>query len=468
MSSTSRLTAEQLKNDILRFFAFEPYKRQSVLIDGLARYCTAYGPRDVFLLNGYAGSGKTSVIGALVKALSLNKRKTVILAPTGRAAKVASIFSGSRTSTIHRRIFKADSPEPVSHVSLAPNNSRDTIFIVDEASLITDGGGQGQGLLQQLIRYVYSGNNCTMILLGDIAQLPPIGQSVAPAMSVERLRQLGLSPYYYTLDVTARQTAGSGILYNATAIRHLIFDKNAHLRPTVYTAGFEDVKVVDGYDLADCLSSSWASVGIDETIIITRSNKRANQYNQAIRSQVMMAEEPLQQGERLMVSKNDYYWSGLNHLPALIANGDIVNVCWVGRTEKMYGRYFTDVEVTIGSDEQRIGAKLMLRSLMVDTPAVSREEMDALYNMVLSEQEGTMTEKIMSALQDPYYNALQAKYGYCVTCHKSQGGQWKYVYIDMAGIAPDAIDETFYRWLYTAITRATERVYFINPTIPVE
>lgn len=462
------MTAEDLKEATLKFFPFDAYPQQLALIEGLARFCIGYAPRDIFLLNGYAGSGKTSIIGALVRALESFRRKTVILAPTGRAAKVASNLSANKASTIHKRIFRADSPEPATHFTIAPNNSRDTIFIVDEASLITDTGTAGQGLLQQLIRYVYSGSNCTMILLGDIAQLPPIGQTTPPAMSEDRLRRLGLSPYSFTLDATFRQTSGSGILFNATAIRHLIFNKDKRLIPTLYNTAFDDVSVVSGNELPDTLATSWSEVGVDETIIITRSNKRANQYNMAIRNQVMMSEEPLQQGERLIVSKNDYYWSKINNLPSLIANGDIINVCWVGRTEKMYGRYFTDIEFTLGNSSQRIGSKLMLRSLMTEGPSIPLEEMDAFYNLVLGEQEGTMTERIMNALQDPYYNALQAKYGYCITCHKSQGGQWKHVYIDMAGIAPDAIDETFFRWLYTAVTRATEKVFFINPTIAVE
>lgn len=467
MSTDNILTAEKLRDSILEFFPFEPYPQQNALIEGLARFCTGYSSNDVFLLNGYAGSGKTSIIGALIKALTLHKRKSVTLAPTGRAAKVASGFSGGKSSTIHRRIFKADSPEPIAHVTLAPNNSRDTIFIIDEASLITDTGSRGQGLLQQLIRYVYSGHNCTMILLGDIAQLPPIGQTYAPAMSEERLRQLGLRPYGYTLDVTVRQNAGSGILLNATAIRHLIFNKDNRVQPKIFRQGFEDVEVISSAELSDYLSTSWATAGVDETVIITRSNKRANKYNLAIRNQVMMADEPLQQGERLVVSKNDYYWSKINNLPMLIANGDIINVCWAGNMEKEYGRYFMDVEFTIGQSSQRIGAKLLMRSLMTEGPSIPREEMDKFYNVVLAEQEGTMTEQIMGALQDPYYNALQAKYGYCITCHKAQGGQWKHVYIDMAGIAPDGLDETFFRWLYTAVTRATEKVFFINPTIPV-
>lgn len=460
------VNAEELGNLLRLNLPFEPYRQQELLIGKLAEFCTGYGPRDVFLLNGYAGSGKTSIIGALVKAMTALKRKTVTLAPTGRAAKVAAGFSGGKASTIHRRIFRADSPEPMAATTLAPNRSADTIFIIDEASLITD--YSGHGLLQSLIRYVYSGRNCSMILLGDTAQLPPIGQDDAPALNEQRLRSLGLNPICHTLDVAVRQTAGSGILFNATAVRQCLGARSPGAGPRLYCSPFDDVRAIPANELADTLSTSWATAGVDETIIITRSNKRANRFNMAIRNLVMMAEEPLQQGDRIVISKNDYYWSKINKLDNLIANGDIATVCWTGKTEKMYGRYFMDVELTIGQNEQRIGAKLMLRSLMTEGPSIPREEMDQFYNMVLAEQEGSMTGQIMAALQDPYYNALQAKYGYCVTCHKAQGGQWRHVYIDMSSIPPEAIDESFVRWLYTAITRATEKVFFINPGIPIE
>lgn len=465
----ANVSPAQLETAVIANLPFVPYPQQSELIDVLSQYCIGYGPRDVFMLNGYAGSGKTSIIGALIRALASLGRHTVTLAPTGRAAKVAAGFSQGRASTIHRRIFRPESPEPGARYVLAPNNSTDTIFIVDEASLITDNPAAGASLLAQLIRYVYSGRNCTMILLGDIAQLPPVGQSDAPAMNPMRIKQLGLAPFTFTLGLTARQAGESGILANATYVRQLLLAPIAGMKPMLFARGFDDVRIVSNSELADELSTSWAEVGVDGTIIITRSNKRANQFNMAIRNTVMMAEEPLQQGDRLVIAKNDYFWSSRNKMRNLIANGDGAVVDWVGKTEKAYGRYFTDVELTFPPDEQRVGAKIMLRSLMADGPSLPEAELDKFYTLVLSEQEGVLSEKIKATLEDEYYNALQAKYGYCVTCHKAQGGQWNHVYIDMGGIDPQsASDEAFLRWLYTAVTRATERVYFISPTIPFD
>lgn len=460
---------DKLEGEILKNLPFKPYKQQEILIHQLAEYCTGYRPGDVYLLNGYAGSGKTSIIGALIKALAVIGKKSVTLAPTGRAAKVASGFSGGKASTIHRRIFRSDSPEPMSGVKLAHNFSTETIFIVDEASLITDAKLSSQSLLAQLIWYVYKGRDNTMILLGDIAQLPPVGQTGAPAMNTDRLKQLGLTPFTYTLDITARQSVGSGILFNATSTRMQLFKETRNeARPPLLLSPFDDIKAIPAAELADELSTSWATVGIDETIIITRSNKRANRFNSEIRNRVMMAEEPLQQGDRLVISKNDYYWSKINKLPNLLANGDTATVIWVGSAEKAYGRYFCDIELEIGQEPLRIGAKLMMRSLMTEGPSVDRGEMEKFYTLVLSRQEGTMTEQIHKALEDPYYNALQAKYGYCVTCHKAQGGQWKHVYIDMSGIDPADIDENYFRWFYTALTRATEKVFLINPPFRCE
>lgn len=460
------MKAPELLENILQQLPFPPTQLQYGLITGLADFVAEGAPYEVYLLNGYAGSGKTSVVGALVRALNAMKQKCVVLAPTGRAAKVASNLSGGQASTIHRRIYRPDSPEPGAKYMIAPNRSRDTLFIVDEASLITDSAATSQSLLAQLVRYVYSGEGCRMLLLGDIAQLPPVGQSEAPAMKPERLRQLGLHPIQFTLDEVIRQQAESGILYNATMAREMLLHPDAGLKPRITSRGFDDVKVISMRDLADELSTSYATVGQDDTIIITRSNKRANQYNMAIRNMVMMAEEPLQQGDRLVISRNDYYWSEINQLGSLIANGDMAEVAWVGRREKMYGRWFADVELIFPPSETRVGAKLMLRSLMTDGPGVPQEEMESLYAKVYAEkemqEEGTMTSRIKDALSDPYYNALHAKYGYCVTCHKAQGGQWKHVYIDIGGLPPDGLDATFWRWLYTAITRATEKVWFVK------
>lgn len=462
------INAPQLADDIISQLPFTPNELQLKLIAAISDFMASSDTRGIFLLNGYAGSGKTSIMGALIKALKNLKIKTATLAPTGRAAKVAANFSAGKSSTIHRRIFRPESDAPGSGYIPAPNNSRDTLFIVDEASLIQDSPSKGNSLLWQLLRYVYSAPGNKAIFVGDVAQLPPIGMEGAPAMNIERLSQIGLTPTSFTLDLPMRQAESGGILHNATNVRQLIFAPIAGMQAEIVTRGYEDVQVISSMELADCLSDSWAQVGVENSIIITRSNSRANRYNMAIRNMVMMAEEPLQQGDRLVIAKNDYFWSKINKLDTFIANGDMAEVKWVGKTEKMYGRFFTEVELQLQTSPTPISAKIMLRSLMCDGPAIPRAEMDKFYTHVLAEYEGELSEKIKGTMEDEYYNALQAKYGYCITCHKAQGGQWKHVYIDMSGIDPAALDETFYRWLYTAITRATEKVFFINPTIPTD
>lgn len=447
---------------------FQPHKLQQQLIISLSHYICNHSARDIFLLNGYAGSGKTSIMGALIKALTELKVKTITLAPTGRAAKVASDFSGGKASTIHRRIYRPEVSSPDTRFVLSRNHDTDSVFIIDEASLITDSAVASQSLLQQTLRHIHSTPGNTVILVGDIAQLPPVGMSNAPAMNPERLRQLGLNPISFTLDIPMRQGDNSGVLYNATRMRQLMFNPKPDAVPELFNKGFDDVEVISSADLADRLTDSWNEVGVENTIIITRSNSRANKYNQAIRNLVMMAEEPLQRGDRLVIAKNDYYWSKINKVKNFIANGDMAEVKWVGKTEKMYGRYFAEVELYFPSSDMQIGAQLMLRSLMADGPAIPREEMDRFYTHVLADQEGELSERIKATTEDPYYNALQAKYGYCITCHKAQGGQWTHVYIDMSGIDTETLEEGFYRWFYTAVTRSTSKVFFINPTLPVK
>lgn len=451
---------------------YEPLRGQILLVNALAAFTESHGPGDVFVVNGYAGTGKTSVMGAYVKALKSEGRNVVVLAPTGRAAKVASQFAGSPASTIHRRIFHPDSGAPGTRFFLSPNLDKNTIFIADEASLITDNPYSGESLLQNLVRHVYSGDNCSLILVGDTAQLPPVGQSDSPAMNLDRLRALGLNPFHFTLDRPVRQRRDSGILGMADEVRrHIAADgDSAGTLPSLKlkVSGFDDIAVVNSVDLIESLSDSWSGVGVEETLIITRSNKRANDFNRAIRSQVMYAEAPLERGDRLVIAKNDYFWSRQNKLPQFLANGETVTVDWVGKTEKMYGRYFTDVELTVPSDGSRLAAKVHLRSLVSDGPSVPEEEMRRLYNKILADTDGdSLSARIRKAAADPWYNSLQAKYGYCVTCHKAQGGQWKHVYIDMGAIDPENLTVDFYRWLYTALTRATEKVFLINPSLPV-
>lgn len=450
------------------FLPFEPLPTQRSLIFALSEFVASGGPRDVFVLNGYAGTGKTSVVGAMIKALDRLRRPVVVLAPTGRAAKVASRFSGHKASTIHRRLYRPSPSDPTGRSwFVAPNEAKDTLFIVDEASLISDfSTDRGGGLLQILVRYVYSAPGCRMLLVGDEAQLPPVGQSESTAMNHDRLRALGLNPLGFTLDIPVRQMAGSGIIHNATVVRQALFSPPPSGVATLDLSDFNDVSAVSSADLADALADSFASVGEEETLIVTRSNRRANNFNHAVRNMVMFAEEPLERGDRVVISKNDYFWGRRNKTTTLIANGDTAEVTWVGKTDKAYGRYFTEVELRL-SDGAVVTAQVMLRSLVCEGPSIPRAEMERFYANVMSAYEGELSEKIKGAMEDPYYNALQVKYAYCVTCHKAQGGQWRHVYIDMGGIAPDAMGPEFYRWLYTAITRATERVFFINPTLPV-
>lgn len=447
---------------------FEPLATQLGVIRAAADFIVAGAERDVFVLNGYAGTGKTSVVGALIRALDTSGRKVVVLAPTGRAAKVASSLSGHPASTIHRRIYRPNPADTSGHSwYVAPNEATDTLFIVDEASLVSDfPGAPGQGLLWTLIRYVYSAPGCRLMLVGDEAQLPPVGQSVSTAMDPDRLRRLGLNPLCHSLDVPVRQTAGSGIIYNATMTRSCLISPPPDGMPPLSSTGFADVTVISSADLADGLSASFAEVGIEETLIITRSNRRANDFNNAVRNMVMFAEEPLERGDRVVVSKNDYFWRRREKKSRLIANGDTAEVTWVGATQKMYGRFFSEVELRL-DDGALVAAQVMLRSLACDGPSLPRDEMERFRTRVIESYDGEYSEKLKGADTDPFYNALQVKYAYCVTCHKAQGGQWRHVYIDMGGITPDAVGPDLYRWLYTALTRATERVWLINPSFPV-
>lgn len=448
---------------------FEPHPTQLSVLAAACQFAAEGEARDVFVLNGYAGTGKTSIVGSLIQALDSYKQKVVVLAPTGRAAKVASSLSSHPASTIHRRLFRPNPSDPTGRSwFVARNESADTLFIVDEASLINDSPDLGpKSLLFTLISYVYSAPGCRMLLVGDDAQLPPVGQSVSMAMNKDRLSRLGLNPICCSLDVPMRQGEGSGIIENATIARGCIDTPPSKGLPAMKVSQYPEMRSINSAELADSLSDSFGEVGQDETIVITRSNWRANDYNRAIRSMVMFAEEPLERGDRVVVSKNDYYWGKKNKIGSLIANGDMAEITWVGKTDKVYGRYFTEVELRL-TDGSIANAKVMLRSLVSEGPAIPRSEMERFYNVVMSSYEGELSEKIKGVQEDPYYNALQLKYAYCITCHKAQGAQWKHVYIDMCGIAPEAMNSDFYRWLYTALTRATERVYLINSSLPVK
>lgn len=460
---------DNMVKTLLELLPYSPYPSQMDTIKALCDFVEHRSHNDTFVLNGYAGTGKTSITGALVRALRRKKVPVVLLAPTGRAAKVFSAFAGTTAYTIHKKIFRGNSLDPSNNkFYLAPNQLKDALFIIDEASMIADSAPGEPALLDLLVRHVYSAPGCNAIFIGDTSQLPPVGQLSSPAMDMSRLRSLGLNPVEATLYEPARQHSQSGILFNANRIRGDMEREDRSL-PRLASTGFRDVEVVSSRDLADYISTSWSRVGVEDTIIITRSNKRAYQYNMGVRTMVNFAEEELESGDRLIIAKNNYFWT--KDVPGIdfLANGEPVNVEWMGVQMRKYGLRFAEVELTLAGEENVVTAVLMLDSLSAEGPQMSRAAMQELYKKVCGGENATISESFKAATTNPYLNALQAKYAYCVTCHKAQGGQWKHVYIDLGGIPPDAYKEKdFYRWLYTAITRASEKVFFINPGFKIE
>lgn len=453
---------------------YSPNDQQIALIAALARFCSPLVPDDtVFLLNGYAGTGKTSVTGALVKALREVRVPVVLLAPTGRAAKVFTAFAGYPATTIHRRIYRgADGAFGYASGDVAPNPSRGAVFIVDEASMIGDDSDSGRNLLEDLIQYVYSGEGCRMILLGDKAQLPPVGCEESPAMNPDVLRSYGLRVVRAVMTKVVRQSGRSGILYNATWLRKAMLLPQLP-EPKLRLRGFDDIVAISGEELRDELERAYSESGDDQTIVITRSNKRATQFNLAIRSEILGREEELTRGERLLVAKNNYLWGAKVEGVDFIANGDVAIVKSIHSTETRYGLRFADVTLNLPDRDIDLDCKIVLDALVGDTPALPPSAVAQLYEGVMNDPELFPEGMAESARRkelkrNKYFNALQVKYAYAVTCHKSQGGQWAEVFVDMGYIPPEAQGIDFFRWLYTSITRATSRLYLINPAIPLD
>ena len=459
---------------VLSQLPYTPNREQNLLIAALSFFCTASEDDSVMLINGYAGTGKTSLTGALVKALTEERRKTVLLAPTGRAAKVFSEYAGHSAFTIHRKIYRQKSYSPeYGNFQLAENKHTDTIFIVDEASMIpnssTEGAIFGTGcLLDDLVHYVYSGVRCQLILLGDNAQLPPVGFTDSPALSVEQLRSYGLKVYVNYLTQTARQAEESGILQNATTLRCNMERKEGLVTPVLTLKEYEDIEVLSGEYLSEKIGDCYGRDGLSETIVITRSNKRATMFNAGIRNQILYREDELVSGDMLLVAKNNYYWSEQYEDLDFIANGDVARVSRVRGITKLYGFRFADVILEFPDHNNvEVEAKVILDCLFSDSPALNREQNEKLFTEIYSELEGDKRTRYKALKQNPFYNALQVKYAYTVTCYKAQGGQWKNVFIDMGYIPEDAFTSLdFYRWLYTAITRARSNVYLINYPLP--
>lgn len=454
---------------------YEPNDQQIQLIAALARFCSPQMPSDsVFLLNGYAGTGKTSITGALVRALRGANVPVVLLAPTGRAAKVFSAFARYPATTIHRRIYRQPSGAVISFSGeVADNNLQGAVFIVDEASMIGDDSHASRtSLLEDLVHYVYSGIDCRMILLGDTAQLPPVGCDKSPAMNPDVLRSYGLKVTHAVMTKVVRQKGRSGILLNATWLRKAMRHDPLPEPQLIANESTPDVHITTGEDLPEIIGKQFCEHGIGSALIVTRSNKRATQYNLAVRNVILGYEEELCVDERLMVAKNNYLWSAKVKGIEFIANGDIATVSRILGMEHKYGLRFANVILTFPDRDIEVECKIMLDTLTSDTPALDPARFNQLYTDILNDPDlftsaTPMNVRMRLLRTDPYFNALQVKYAYAVTCHKSQGGQWEAVFVDMGYIPPESQGLDFYRWLYTATTRATAQLYYINPQIKI-
>ena len=471
---------EELKYRIRQTFGFTPTAEQAYALDVFARFMTDSDDQVVMIMRGSAGTGKTTLAGAIVRAMAALKQKMILLAPTGRAAKVFSLNAGHVAYTIHRRIYRQKSAGDLSSFNLNDNLNRDTLFIIDEASMIANQGygdsAFGSGcLLDDLMTFVYQsgrGSNCRMLLIGDKAQLPPVGEDESPALMADVLRCYGMRVYECDLNQVLRQGEESGILWNATQIRQMITHDEMTQLPKIRFAGFADIQMVPGGELIDALSTSYYRVGTDETIVITRSNKRANIYNQGIRNQVLDREDELCRGDQLMIVKNNYFWTeGFKEIP-FIANGDIAVVQRVRHVHELYGFRFAEVTMQLPDyDDFELTATVCLDTLTSEAPALTHEQQEQLYNAVMEDYADIpqKAERIKKMKTDRYYNALQVKFAYAVTCHKAQGGQWAHVYLDQGYMTDDMLTPDYIHWLYTAFTRATEQLYLVNwPQLQVD
>jgi exodeoxyribonuclease-5 len=448
-----------------------PTEGQKEMIDKLAGFIASPDSDSLLLMKGYAGTGKTATISALVKVLDELKIKFVLLAPTGRAAKVLSKQSGKSASTIHKKIYRQQSGADGSgRFSLDRNMSKNTVFVVDEASMISnlpqDQSVFGSGyLLSDLIEYVTSGFNCKLIVSGDTAQLPPVGLSMSPALEQEELSHFGMEVITYELREVVRQSLDSGILLNATHIRNRILEESPAGFWHITMKGFQDVIRIGGDQLIDEISNCYNRLGMEETIVITRSNKRANLFNEGIRKTILYQEDQIMRGDLLMIVKNNYHWSKQLEELDFIANGDIAEIVRIRKYEERYGFHFADVVLRlIDYQDIEIESKILLETLTVEAPALSYDENKRLFEAISEDYQEIRNkrDRWKKIREDPYFNALQVKYSYAVTCHKAQGGQWKAVFLDHGYVTAEMIDREFLRWLYTGFTRAEERLYLVN------
>lgn len=465
------MISDYLAQCVVEAMSMPPTAEQAAAISIFGDFMSSRNGRVVMVMRGNAGTGKTTLAASIVRALAGLEQKMMLMAPTGRAAKVFALYSGYNAFTIHRTIYRqrivgADMPL----FTLGENKCADTLFIVDEASMIANKGYDttfgGGHLLDDLIQYVYSGDNCRLMLIGDTAQLPPVGEEESPALMSEVLRAYYLDVYEADLHEVVRQSHGSGILANATAVREIITGNGIPRLPKIRFDGYDDIANVRGDELIEQLATSYAKVGVDETTVVTRSNKRAVIYNRGIRGMVLGREEELCRGDMLMAVKNNYYWTERqqSELP-FIANGDRLRVRTVRNVRELYGFRFADLTIEMADyDNIELTVTAILDSLLSEAPALTEEQRTQLYNKVMEDymhipQKG---KRMREMRNDPYYNALQVKYAYAVTCHKAQGGQWEHVYVDQGYMTDDMLTNDYIHWLYTAFTRATKKLYLVN------
>jgi len=466
------MTSSEFYTLIKQQFPFTPTIKQNILLQQLSEFIFSKTQNGLFVIKGYAGTGKTTIVGTIVTNLWKAKMSAVLMAPTGRAAKVISNYSGKEAFTIHKKIYfpKSEKGGGISFV-LQPNKHKNTIFIVDEASMIPDTPGDSKlfengSLLDDLIQYVYSGHQCKLILIGDTAQLPPVKLDLSPALDENTIRlNYNKEVFKMELDEVVRQEQGSGILANATVLRESLSNE-LHDTFKFDLSDFKDIiRLIDGHEIMDAINDSYSALGNEETTIIVRSNKRANLYNQQIRSKILFNENELTVGDYLMVVKNNYFWIKPTTEAGFIANGDIIEVLEIFKMEELYGFHFAEVKVRMVDYPKMTPFEtvLLLDTVESETPSLSYDDSNRLYQEVMKDYENEISKykKFLKVKNNKHFNALQVKFSYAITCHKSQGGQWNTVFVEQPYL-PNGIDKDYLRWLYTAITRAKEKLYLIG------
>ena len=465
------MISRHLKETFIKEFSYTPTDDQELLFNELASFFVDINKDKVFLLKGYAGTGKTSAISTVVNSLKKLKIKSFLLAPTGRAAKVFSLYAHQAAYTIHKKIYRQrSSSDGFGSFALDRNLHKDTFFIVDEASMISVSSNEnsifGTGrLLDDLIEYVYTGKNCHLILIGDTAQLPPIGLDVSPALDALTLEEYNLQVTEVELKQVVRQSENSGILKNATSLRKELTNSMFFDEFPEFVMGSDDVVRLSGEDLIEEISSSYDKYGLENVIIVNRSNKRANKYNEGIRNSILYKDSKISIGDFLMVVKNNYYWSETIDELDFIANGDIAEITKIFDYQELYGFSFADIRIRlIDYNDIELDVKILLNTITIETASLSMEENKKLFFSVLEDYEEVKgkKEKTKKVRENPFFNALQVKFSYAITCHKAQGGQWKVVFLDQGYFTEEMLSREYLRWLYTSFTRAIDKIYLVN------